>query len=87
MVNEFIPSCEDFLAGVAVPTRKDALIVSGFAINNIWGVVYEDIIAIFSRCFADTMCVVHGGKDIIYMNDNLLGGYMDEWGRGIYQWG
>jgi len=46
MSNESIPACEDLLARVVVPTRKDALVVSVLRINNIGGMVYEDVVAV-----------------------------------------
>ena len=51
MSNESIPACEDLLAWVAVPTRKDALVVSVLSINNIDGMVYEDVVAVVRSCF------------------------------------
>jgi len=56
MSNELIPACEDFLAGVAVPTRKDALVVGILRINNVGGMIYEDVVAVVCGSFADTVC-------------------------------
>ena len=56
MSNKFTPACEDLLAGVAAPIRKDALVLSVLSINHIGEVVDENIVAVVRSCFVDTMC-------------------------------
>jgi len=55
MSNESIPACEHLLAGVTVPNRKDALVVSVFSIDNEGDMIYEDVVAVVCSSFADTV--------------------------------
>ena len=66
--NKFTPAREHLLAGVAIPTRKDALVLSVLSINHRREVVDKNVVAVVRSCFVDTMCWIgEAWSDVIML--------------------